>query len=169
MSKKAQDENSIDETVDTQAEYEDNTSELDSIREELNSKSQKCDEYFGMLQRTMAEFENYKKRTAKEKVEIYADAVCDAIGTLLPVVDNLERAVTAAASAEGNPLKEGIDMVLRQLKDTLKSMGVEEIAASGKFDPNVHNAVMHITDDSYEESTIVEEFQRGYIYKNKVI
>ncbi|MCX7710424.1 MAG: nucleotide exchange factor GrpE [Clostridia bacterium] len=145
--------------------------ELAQLQEQLDAKSKQCDEYLNMLQRTMAEFDNYKKRTAREKVDLYSEAVSEVVGSILPVLDNLERALQASGNEEAaGSLKEGIIMVHRQFKDVMKSIGVDEIKGVGEsFDPNLHNAVMHVEDEAYGENVIVEEFQKGYIYKEKVI
>ncbi len=138
-------------------------SELDAANEKIAGLSDK-------LMRTAAEFDNYKKRTAREKEDFYKMAVCETIAPLLPVVDNLERAVSAAEnSGDDGSVLEGIKMIKKQFDDALSSIGVEPIAAVGnEFDPERHNAVM--TEDSDEaENTVIEEFQRGYIYKDKVI
>ncbi len=138
-------------------------SELDAANEKIAGLSDK-------LMRTAAEFDNYKKRTAREKEDFYKMAVCETIAPLLPVVDNLERAVSAAEnSGDDGSVLEGIKMIKKQFDDALSSIGVEPIAAVGnEFDPERHNAVM--TEDSDEaENTVIEEFQKGYIYKDKVI
>ncbi|MDP4179842.1 MAG: nucleotide exchange factor GrpE [Bacillota bacterium] len=148
------------------------TAETDLVKTMLDEKTKQCEEYFGMLQRTAAEFDNFKKRTAKEKEALYSDAVSDTISAILPVVDNFERAMKASESEETTSasFKEGIDLVYRQLKDVLKNLGVEEIKCVGEeFDPQLHNAVMHIEDDSFGDNTVVDEFQKGYILKDKVI
>ncbi|MCX7842682.1 MAG: nucleotide exchange factor GrpE [Clostridia bacterium] len=172
-----QEMDNMSDKADCQSEARDNDNKdtaegdsVESLKEQLEAKSKKCDEYFNMLQRTMAEFDNYKKRTAREKTELYSEAVCEAVGAFLPVLDNLERAMNAAGTAEANSLKEGVEMIFRQLKDVMKNLGIEEIKGVGeKFDPNLHNAVMHISDDSLGEGVVVEEFQKGYSYKDKVI
>lgn len=145
--------------------------EIDALNEKLEEKTSKCDEYISMLQRTAAEFDNYKKRTAKEKEAIYGDAVSDVIGSFLPVVDNFERALGTETSNEGEKsLKEGIELVFRQMKEIMKKLGVEEIKSVGEsFDPQIHNAVMHVDDESYGENTVVEEFQKGYRLNDKII
>jgi molecular chaperone GrpE len=151
---------------------EKNCEDMDAVKAKLENKEKLCEEYFGQLQRITAEFDNYKKRTAKEKEALYSDAVSDVISALLPVVDNFERALNApnSESDSKSPLKEGIEMVYKQLKDVMKNMGIEEIKCVGEsFNPEFHNAVMHIEDDSYGENVIVEEFQKGYIFKEKVI
>jgi molecular chaperone GrpE len=145
--------------------------EMEQLKNELEEKTKKCEEYFNMLQRTAAEFDNYKKRTAKEMGSVYNDAAVDIVAAFLPVVDNIERAVQASSKeADAASLKEGIDLVFRQFKEVMAKLGVEEIKSLGeKFDPNLHNAVMHVEDPEYGESVIVEEFQKGYTLKDKVI
>lgn len=119
------------------------------------------------LLRLTAEYDNYRKRTAKEKDGIYTDACSDVINEMLPSLDNLERAATASGSAED--IKKGIDMTIRQFKDALTKLGVEEIPGEGTFDPNFHNAVMHIEDENYGENEIVEVLQKGYKRQDKVL
>jgi len=143
--------------------------ELKDLQLKLDEKSIKCEEYFTMLQRTTAEFDNYKKRTAKEKDSLYSDAVSDVVSAFLPVLDNIERAIQASESESGQ-LKEGVELIYRQFKEIMSKLGVEDIEAVGNsFDPKLHNAVMHIDDDSLSENVIVEEFQKGYILKDRVI
>lgn len=162
-------EESDDTEVDTSSLS--SSEELNDLQLKLDEKSKKCEEYFAMLQRTTAEFDNYKKRTAKEKESLYSDAVSDVVSAFLPVLDNIERAVQATDSnSEPEKLKEGVELIFRQFKDIMSKLGVEEIEAVGNnFDPKLHNAVMHISDDSMSENVVVEEFQKGYIYKERVI
>lgn len=145
--------------------------ELDAVRSELEEQKKKCGEYLDRMQRIAAEFDNFKKRTVKEKEALYDDAVCDVIRQFLPAIDNLERAqeaVTADSSAQS--LREGVEMILRQFREIMKNIGVEEIKALNEtFDPMLHNAVMHVEDDSVGHGVIVEEFQKGYRYKDRVI
>jgi len=144
--------------------------ELEALKAKLKEQSQKCDEYFSRMQRLAAEFDNYKKRTAKEKESLYLETVADVVAVFLPVADNLDRALKAAEDSSDQSLKEGVQLVHRQMMDVLKSLGVEEIKSVGeKFNPDLHNAVMHVTDDSVGEGIIVEEFQKGYIIKDKVV
>ncbi len=145
--------------------------EVEELKAKCEEKSKQCEEYFNMLQRTAAEFDNYKKRTAREKEALYMDATGDVVAAFLPVVDNIERAIQAADNdAGGTSLKEGIELVYRQFKDVMKKLNVEVIEAVGKeFDPNLHNAVSHVDDEEYGENVVVEEFQKGYILKDKVI
>ena len=117
--------------------------------------------------RLVAEYDNYRKRTAKEKESIYPEAKVSVVAAFLPVLDNLERAL---ATAGDDPIYEGVKMILKQFVETLKATGVEEIPAVGeKFDPNMHNAVMHIDDENFGENEIVEEFQKGYRLGDRII
>ena len=116
----------------------------------------------------MAEFDNYKKRTQKEKESLYEYTVCEIISKMLPVYDTLKLALNH--ESEDEALKKGVELTLKQFEDVFKSLNVTEIEALGKeFDPNLHNAVMHIDDDSYGEKEIVEVLQVGYKMNEKVI
>jgi len=122
--------------------------------------------------RLAAEYDNFKRRTAKEKIQIYTNSVAEVVEQILPFVDNLARATAVeVASDDAKQLLEGIKLVERQFCETLTAIGVEEIKAVGeKFDPNMHNAVMHVDDEAIDgEEIIVEEFMKGYVYKDKVI
>lgn len=145
--------------------------ELDSARSELDEKKKQCAEYLDKLQRTAADYDNFKKRTTKEKEILYIDAVCDVAGAFIPVMDNVERALQALPADESAQcLKEGVEMVFRQFSEAMKTIGVEEIKAiNEQFDPNLHNAVMHVEDEALGHNTVVEEFQKGYKYKDRVI
>ncbi len=122
------------------------------------------------LMRTAAEFENYKKRTAKEREDVFKMGVCEAVEKLLPVLDNLERAITAGEQNDDSAsFLEGVKMIEKQFFDALSDIGVEPIKAVGEpFDPEKHNAVMTAESDA-EENTVIEEFQKGYSYKDKII
>ncbi|MBR7101756.1 MAG: nucleotide exchange factor GrpE [Clostridia bacterium] len=115
--------------------------------------------------RVMAEYDNFRKRTVKERDGIYAEAYSDAVKQLLPVIDNIERSVTFVSDEE---TKKGLNMIITQMTEALNKMGVTVIETK-EFDPNVHNAVMHIDDEIYGEGEIVEVFQKGYKYKEKII
>lgn len=119
------------------------------------------------LIRNVAEYDNFRKRTSKEKESIYTDACEDILKLFLPVLDNLERAV----SVEGNieDLKKGVDMTLKQFNGALEKLNVIEISSQGEFDPNLHNAVMHIQDENLAQNQIVEVFQKGYKRGDKVL
>ena len=119
--------------------------------------------------RLSAEYDNYRKRTTKEKETIYQDAKADTIKEFLAVYDNLERAA-AAEGGEDSPHKKGLDLIFSQFKELLKKLGVEEIEAKGQpFDPEKMNAVMHIDDENYGENEVAQVFQAGFQMGNKVI
>ena len=116
-----------------------------------------------------AEYDNYRKRTTKEKDNIYQDAKADTIKAFLAVYDNLERAA-AAEGGEDSPHKKGLEMIFAQFKDILAKQGVTEIEAKGQpFDPEKHNAVMHIDDENYGENEVVQVFQAGFAMGDKII
>ena len=119
------------------------------------------------LLRTTAEYENFRKRTVKEKEGIYTDACSDVLKEVLPVLDNLERALSVEGT--GEDLRTGVEMTVRQFNDAFTKLGVEELAQEGEFDPNLHNAVMHVEDEQYGTNEIVEVFQKGYKRANKVL
>ena len=119
--------------------------------------------------RLSAEYDNYRKRTTKEKDNIYQDAKADTIKAFLAVYDNLERAA-AAEGGEDSPHKKGLEMIFAQFKDILAKQGVTEIEAKGQpFDPEKHNAVMHIDDENYGENEVAQVFQAGFAMGDKII
>ncbi len=147
---------------------------LASQKEELASKKEaEAKEHYDRLTYMAAEFDNYRRRTQKEKEKLYTDAIVEVSGSFLPVLDNLERAIKAAEAVEtpeAVSLREGVSMVLRQCLETFGKLGVQEIEALGAaFDPNLHNAVMHVEDDAYGASTVVDVFQKGYRYKEDTV
>lgn len=136
--------------------------------EEENKKLQdEIDVFKDKLLRTAAEYENFRRRTAKEKEGIYVDACADVLKEVLPVLDNLERALSIDGS--GEDLRTGVEMTVRQFNDAFNKLGVEELSSEGNFDPNLHNAVMHIQDEDYGTNEIVEVFQKGYKKANRVL
>ncbi|SDK53265.1 nucleotide exchange factor GrpE [Sediminibacillus albus] len=143
----------------------------DQPDQEMEALKQEKDEIYQRLLRLQAEYDNFRKRTQKEK-EADRKYKSQAIVTeLLPVVDNFERALgTAPGDDSAAGFVEGIEMVYRQLKDALEKEGVEEIKTEGEpFDPNVHQAVMQVEDDQYESNVVVEELQKGYKLKDRII
>ena len=118
--------------------------------------------------RLAAEYDNYRKRTAKEKESIWADAKASVVASFLPVYDNLERALKQDTADEA--YKKGVEMTMTQLKEVLSKLGVTEIEAAGQpFDPKLHNAVMHVEDEAFGENTVAEVFQAGFQLGEKVI
>ena len=139
--------------------------EIAALKKQLEEKSAECDAANDKYLRMMAEYDNFRKRSAKEKEGVYADAYSDCIANLLPILDNLERA-EKSDNFEG--VKKGLELTVKAFDDALQKMGVSEIETK-TFDPNVHNAVMHIEDEQRGESEIVEVFQKGYAKGDKVI
>lgn len=139
---------------------------------EVEELGQKLADMQDKFQRTLAEFDNFRKRTSKEKASMYDDGVRDTIEKLLPIFDNLERAIASVDGKvdENDPLLKGVKMTNKQLKEILAAMGVEEIKALGeKFDPNLHAAVAHVEDENFGENEVVLDMMKGYKYKEKVI
>lgn len=137
-------------------------------KEELQKKQEELDELTDRYKRVMAEFENYKKRSSKERENLYGSILGDVVEAVLPVLDNLENASKVETKDEN--YKQGVELVLKQFKDVLKSKGVEEIEAIGTtFDPELHEAVSSVQDESKESQEIVQEYRKGYKFGNKVI
>ena len=117
--------------------------------------------------RMLAEYDNYRKRSIKEKKCCYNDAYCDAVSLILPVLDNLER---ARGFSDVEAVTKGIEMIIKGIKETFEKLGITEIEVKGKkFDPNLHNAVLHIEDEKYGEGEIIEVLQKGYIMGERVL
>jgi len=133
-----------------------------------DKKDEKIEELTDRLQRQMAEFDNFRKRTDKEKASMFDLGAKDVIEKILPVVDNFERGL--AAADEADPFVEGMSKIYKQMLAVFADLGVEAIEAEGKeFDPNLHNAVMHVEDESVGENIVVKELQKGYKYKDTVV
>ena len=133
-----------------------------------DKKDQQIEELTDRLKRSMAEFDNFRKRTEKEKSSMYVIGAKEIIENMLPVVDNFERGL--AQAQEGDAFADGMKMIYKQLMTTLEGLGVEAIEAVGKeFDPDFHNAVMHVEDEEAGDNMVVEELQKGYTYKGFVV
>ena len=144
---------------------EENTEKKDCI---IDPKQQELDELNDRYKRVLAEFENFKKRSGKERETLYNSILADIVEVFLPVVDNLENALKV--ETQDTEYKKGVELVLKQLKDILKSKGVEEIPAVGEtFDPSLHEAVSSIQDPDKNEKEIVQEYRKGYKIGSKVI
>ena len=166
MASKKKNENTApqDEEVKQEAPQEPEAEIVEDVKPAAEAPQNDTDKYI----RLMAEFDNYKKRSAKERENIYTDVRVDTVTKFLPVYDNLERALKAETADEA--YKKGVELTFNQLMDVFKKLGVEEIESVGKtFDPNFHNAVMHVEDEEKGESEIVEEFQKGFKIGDKVI
>lgn len=176
----------IDETVETSEEEvvsESTESNEESLKEDelkdlkkefmlFKDKSKRMENeleaYKDRLLRLSAEYENYRKRTEKEKERIYTDACEDVLIKMLPVLDNLERAVSVENSSV-EAYKTGVEMTIKQFVDALEKLGVEEIETENGFDPNLHQAVMHVQDENFDANQVAEVFQKGYKKGDKVI
>jgi len=153
-----------------EAEKEDTNSrraqrELDKAKKENERLSIELKELQEKYLRMLAEYDNYRRRAQKEKEAVYADAYIDVLKVILPIVDNLERALLFT---DIDKVHEGLNLILNQFNAGLKALGIEEIE-NKKFDPNLHNAVMHIEDEKYSENEIVEVLQKGYKKGEKII
>lgn len=137
-------------------------------KKEIEKCKLQIDELTDKLKRNMAEFENFRKRTEKEKSSMYIIGARDIVEKILPIVDSFERGL--AQAQDGDPFADGMKLVYKQLMTALEDLGVSPIDAVGKeFDPNLHNAVMHVKDENVGENIVVEEFQKGYTYKDFVV
>ncbi len=151
---------------------EDTQQQQEQTQEDIVAKLEaQCADYLDKYQRCFAEFDNFRKRTIKEKASMYDDGVRSTVEKLLPVVDNLERAVAVECENNAeNSFYKGVAMTLKQFQEILTSMGVEQIKALGEtFNPNLHAAVAHEDNEEYGENIIMLEMQKGYQYKDKVI
>ena len=144
------------------------TSFFGKKKKEKDKFEQQIEDLTDRLKRNMAEFDNFRKRTEKEKSSMYMIGAKDIVEKILPGVDNFERGL--AQAPEDDAFADGMKMIYKQLISTLNDLGVQPIEAVGKeFDPNFHNAVMHVEDEEAGENIVVEEFQKGYTYKDFVV
>ena len=161
---------SKDSSEDIADENNDKENELENMRKIKDENKKLTNEVEALkdrLLRITAEYENYRKRTVKEKEGIYTDACTDVLKEMIPVLDNLERAIAVDGSVED--IKKGIEMTIKGFKTSFEKLGVEEIDATGEFDPNYHQAVMHIEDENLDKNSIAEVFQKGYKRGEKVV
>ncbi|MCQ2549590.1 MAG: nucleotide exchange factor GrpE [Lachnospiraceae bacterium] len=165
-----------EETVEEAAETTEDTSEKKKIFSKKKDKKpdpmkEKIDELEDRVKRQMAEFDNFRKRTEKEKSAMFETGAKSVIEKILPVVDNFERGLMALPEEEkGSPFAEGMNMIYKQLMTELENIGVKPIEAVGKeFDPNLHNAVMQVESEEYEEGIVAQELQKGYTYRESVV
>jgi len=144
---------------------------VESEENDLEVAQRQAKESYDKFLRVYAEFENYKKRMEREKSDFLKYANEGLIKELLPVIDNLDRAVgQARQKAEAQSLVEGVEMILRQIKEVMEKHGVKELQSLGEpFDPNVHEAMMHEIADDHDENTVIDELQKGYIFKDRLI
>ena len=154
-------------TADEKAEEEAREHRTERELEEANAKAT---EYLSLAQRVQADFENFRRRNESVRADAYAEGRKDAAAALLPVLDNLERAVEAAAGSSDEALKNGVEMVLKQMNDAYGKLGVKPIDRTGeKFDPNLENAILQGTEDEGEPGTVCQVLQKGYMIGDKVL
>ena len=181
---KEDDENLTEKTACEECQPEEATDEAENGAEEKGSekkgffgkkkkdkKDEKIEELTDMVKRQMAEFDNFRKRTEKEKASMYEIGARDIVEKILPIVDSFERGLAAVPEDEkDSPFADGMEKIYRQLMTAFEQMGVKAIEAVGQeFNPDFHNAVMHVEDEEAGENIVVEEFQKGYTYKDHVI
>ena len=158
----------IEETAEEKNEDKDNDLDImGKLKEENKKLSNELDALKDRLLRVTAEYENYRKRTIKEKEAIYTDATADVLKEMIPVLDNLERAMTLDGNLED--FKKGIEMTIKSFNTSFEKLGVEEIDTTQGFDPNLHQAVMHVEDENFGTKEVAEVFQKGYKKGDKVI
>lgn len=166
-------EETVEEAEEAVAEEPETEKEKGSFfkkKEKKDKKDEKIEELTDRLTRQMAEFDNFRKRTEKEKANMYAIGAKDIIEKILPVVDSFERGLATVENPEEDPFADGMNKVYKQFTTALDELGVTVIEAVGKeFDPNLHNAVMHVEDEEAGENIVVEEFLKGYMYKGSVV
>ena len=167
-------EETVEEAEEAVAEEPETEKEKGSFfkkKEKKDKKDEKIEELTDRVRRQMAEFDNFRKRTEKEKTQMFETGAKSIVEKILPVVDNFERGLAAVTEEEkGTPFVEGMEKIYKQMMTVLEEAGVKPIEAVGQeFDPNLHNAVMHVEDEECGENIIAEEFQKGYTYRDSVV
>ena len=160
---------STEEVAEETAETEEKTEEAEEPKKD--KKEEQIADLTDKLTRQMAEFDNFRKRTEKEKASMYEIGAKDVIEKILPIVDNFERGFQGVSEEEmENPFIQGMDKVYKQMMTVLEGLGVKPIEAVGQeFNPDFHNAVMHVEDEEVGENIVVEEFMKGYMYRDSVV
>lgn len=167
-------EETVEEAEEAVAEEPETEKEKGSFfkkKEKKDKKDEKIEELTDRVRRQMAEFDNFRKRTEKEKTQMFETGAKSIVEKILPVVDNFERGLAAVTEEEkGTSFVEGMEKIYKQMMTVLEEAGVKPIEAVGQeFDPNLHNAVMHVEDEEFGENIIAEEFQKGYTYRDSVV
>ena len=163
-----------EETAEAETQTEeaaDNASKGGFFKKKKDPRDEKIEELTDRVKRQMAEFENFRKRTEKEKSSMYEMGARDIIERILPVIDNFERGLAVIPEdKKEDPIAEGMEKIFKQIQKVFEEAGVKPIEAAGKeFDPNFHNAVMHVEDESLGENIVAEELQKGYMYRDSVV
>ncbi|MBQ7123095.1 MAG: nucleotide exchange factor GrpE [Oscillospiraceae bacterium] len=162
------DKEKMNQTEEQQNEVPAEKTELETLREELETLQKAKDELYDKYLRTLAEYDNYRKRSQREKDAIYGDATGEAVKKLLPVLDSFERALNYECKDE--EFKKGIALIQNSLVEVFDNLGVKEIPAmDAQFDPNLHEAVMHIDNPAYGENIVTDVYRKGYTLNDKVI
>lgn len=166
----AETKGSVEEEASKETEESQDTKDTES-KEKKDKKDEKIEELTDRLTRQMAEFDNFRKRTEREKSQMYEIGAKDIIEKILPVIDNFERGLAAVPEeSKEDPFVEGMEKIYKQIMTTLEGVGVKPIEAVGQeFNPDFHNAVMHVEDEEAGENIITEEFQKGYMYHDSVV
>ena len=167
-------EETVEEAEEAVAEEPETEKEKGSFfkkKEKKDKKDEKIEELTDRVRRQMAEFDNFRKRTEKEKTQMFETGAKSIVEKILPVVDNFERGLAAVTEEEkGTPFVEGMEKIYKQMMTVLEEAGVKPIEAVGQeFDPNFHNAVMHVEDEELGENIVAEELQKGYMYRDAVV
>ena len=163
-----------EETAEAETQTEeaaDNASKGGFFKKKKDPRDEKIEELTDRVKRQMAEFENFRKRTEKEKSSMYEMGARDIIERILPVIDNFERGLAVIPEdKKEDPIAEGMEKIYKQIQKVFEEAGVKPIEAAGKeFDPNFHNAVMHVEDESLGENIVAEELQKAYMYRDSVV
>lgn len=163
-----------EETAEAETQTEeaaDNASKGGFFKKKKDPRDEKIEELTDRVKRQMAEFENFRKRTEKEKSSMYEMGARDIIERILPVIDNFERGLAVIPEdKKEDPIAEGMEKIYKQIQKVFEEAGVKPIEAAGKeFDPNFHNAVMYVEDESLGENIVAEELQKGYMYRDSVV
>ena len=168
-------EAAAEDTVETESEAAEETADKESkggfFKKKKDPRDEKIEELTDRVKRQMAEFENFRKRTEKEKSSMYEMGARDMIERILPVIDNFERGLAVIPEdKKADPIAEGMEKIYKQIQKVFEEAGVKPIEAAGKeFNPDFHNAVMHVEDESLGENIVVEELQKGYMYRDSVV
>ena len=166
----AENEAEQDAAPEAPAEEEEAKAEEDPAQKALDEANAKAAEYLQLAQRVQADFENFRRRNESVRADAYADGRKDVATAMLPVLDNLERAVEAAAGSQDEALKNGVEMVLKQMSDAYEKLGVKPIDRRGeKFDPNLENAILQGTEDEGDPGTVCQVLQKGYMIGDRVL
>ena len=168
---KSEEDNTKEEAAEESEEDQNSKKGLFKKKEKKNKQEEKIVELTDRVQRQMAEFDNFRKRTEKEKTQMFEVGAKSIIEKILPVVDNFERGLSAVPEeAKGDPFVEGMDKIYKQLMTELESLEVKPIEAVGtEFNPEFHNAVMQVESDEFESGVVAQELQKGYMYRESVV